>query len=111
MDATTTAATINAGVSRVLLQTININHEVTNATRANANALFDSLSNTSQNASPITTRATRRRHQPACDARRDARSRLSARKRGSGLPFTPNPLIANRLPPSHLPLSRFDALL
>ena len=65
MDATTTAATINAGVSRVLLQTININHEAANAIRANASALFDSLSNTSQNAKPIVRRATRRR-QPRC---------------------------------------------
>src|SRR5258705_10137528 len=65
MDTTTTAATQKAGVSRVLLQTINITHEAANATRANANALFDSLSNTSQNPKPIVKGATTRR-QPRC---------------------------------------------
>ena len=48
-----------------ILQTINISHEATNAMIANATALFDSLSNTSQNPKPIVTRATRRR-QPRC---------------------------------------------
>ena len=41
MDATTTAATIYAGVRRVFLQSSNISPEHGIATRANANALFD----------------------------------------------------------------------
>src|SRR5262245_55941204 len=65
MDATTTAATIYAGVRRVFLQISKINPEHGIATRDNANALFDPLSNTSQNPNPIAIRATRRR-QPRC---------------------------------------------
>src|SRR5262249_55738269 len=61
MDATTTAATIYAGVRRVFLQSTIISPEQGNVTRASANVLFDWLSNTSQNPKPNAITATRRR--------------------------------------------------
>src|SRR3954462_5751353 len=68
MDTTTTAATINAGVSRVLLQTFTISHEAISERIANATALFDSLSITSQNARSIVSGATMLRQPPMKNA-------------------------------------------
>src|SRR5712671_3519236 len=82
MDATTTAATIYAGVSGVFLQSSNIRPEHGIATRASTNAIFDSLWNKSQNAKPNVIRATRRR-QPRCRSSWLDNVRLTAASRPS----------------------------
>jgi hypothetical protein len=64
LDGDGTVPIMIAGVSRVILQTSNIPHEPINANPANAKALFDSLSKTSQNATAMVTSATMRRQPP-----------------------------------------------